>query len=144
MVRVIEEQKGWKGLEMRKYPRLPSHILVGYTLMSGEKKHRHGNAVAANISGGGMYLQISDLAPSDVRRIEKGAIRELELEFKLPFDNGQITALSEIRWSKPVRSGIIGVGVKFLNIGVKTRGRILRYVTSKFLEDGLEQKPNRL
>ncbi len=140
----MEEKKKWNGSERRKYPRLPSHILVGYTIVWRNKKHSHGNAIAADISGGGMYLQISDLAPSDLRRIEKGAIRELELEFKLPFDNGQITALSEIRWSKPVRSGIIGVGVKFLNIGVKKRGRILRYVTSKFLEDRLEQEPNRL
>ena len=136
----IEKQKGkrWKGSERRKYPRLPSYILVGYTLMSGEKKRRHGNAIAANISGGGMYLQISDLMPSDLRGIKKEAIGELKLEFKLPFDNEQIAALSEIRWLKLIKSGVVGLGVKFLNIDVKDSGKIIRYVTSKFLEDRLE------
>ncbi len=134
----IEEQKRGNGSERREYPRLPSHILVGYIPVSERKKYVHGNAIAANISGGGMYLQISDLAPSHLRRIEKGAIGELELEFKLPFNNEQIKTLSEIRWLKLVKSGVIGLGVKFLNMDVKDKGKLLRYVTSKFLEDKLE------
>ena len=140
----MEEKKKWNGPERRKYPRLSSRILVGYTPVSAKKKYRHGNAIAANISGGGMYLEISDLVLSDLRRIESGAVRELELEFKLPFDNEQITTLSEIRWLKTVRSGLIALGIKFVNMDVKDMGKILRYVTSKFLEDRLEQKPNRL
>ena len=86
-----------------------------------------------------MYLQISDLVRSDVRGMEAGAIRELELEFKLPFENESIASVSEIRWAKPVGPGVIWMGIRFLDIDMKDRGKILRYVVSKSIEDTLER-----
>lgn len=140
-----KEVKGQKReWERKEHLRIPSHILVGYTLILGRKKSRQGNAIAADISGGGMYLQISDLMPPDLERIEEGEIHELELEFKLPLDSEEIKVPSEIRWVKPVKSGVVSLGVQFLNMSMKDKGKILRYMTSKFIEEGLEQtnKPN--
>lgn len=111
-------------------------ILIGYTPVSGRKKYRRGNAVGTNI-GDGMYLQTSDLARSDLRRMENGTIRELKLEFKLPVDKEQVTTLSEISWLRPTKLGAVGMGVKFRNMSMRDKGKIARYAVSKFIEKGL-------
>lgn len=82
-----------------------------------------------------MYLEISDLAPCDLRAVEAGAVCELKVEFKLPFDNESISSVSEIKWSTQVRSSAIGLGMKFLDLGMRDRGKILRYAVGKSVDD---------
>ena len=129
----VEDEDKWNGSGQWEYPRLPTDILVNYTLGCRDKMHRRGDATAINIGAGGLYLWMSDLAPSDVDSINRRAIHELELEFNLSSDNEIITMLAEIRWRQPLPKGAILLGIKFLDMRMKDRAKVLRCVVSNFI-----------
>ncbi|MCK4261493.1 PilZ domain-containing protein [bacterium] len=132
----------WNGRERRKYRHLPTRVTVDYALrFAGDEKSiiTEGRGVAKNISGDGMFLEISALSPQDLYKL-KMRDDKLQITFTLPLSEDPIITLCELVWSKMVKPDINAIGIKFVSIKAVERAKILKYTINKLINDSLYEK----
>ena len=124
------------GAERRQHPRLPRRFTVHYSLTAKWKEVR-GKGTATDLGAGGMRLRLRDLSPFVMKGIQRKTIRRLELRFRLASEREPIEVFSEIRWAKLLDGDVLVLGVRFIDLNEEDTGKILRYVISMLVEDGL-------
>lgn len=86
-----------------------------------------------NISGGGMYIETTQLHPVG---------KKLELDLALPDSGKVIQTMVEVAWANPKVVGDLppGMGVRFINLSEPDRKLIQRLVAQK-VEEAIKKDP---
>lgn len=139
------------GIEQREYPRLEQEFPLRFEVVSADlsrplvKPPRKG--LVKNISGGGLYIVVSRLRRSTIKKLTEHHF-QLTIEFYLPDFQNRVKALGEVQWSKEksrwwqIWPKLWALGIRFTYIQPEDRDCIVKYVINKQIEDHLVKQPS--
>ena len=137
-------------VEKREYPRLKTEFPIKYEviplslprpLMKPDKE-----GLAVNISGGGLYVIISNMKRSIINKLIKHSLK-MSIELYLPDFHNRIKVLGDIQWAKTkskwwqIWDNEWHLGVKYSFIQNEDRDCIVKYVINKQIEDRIIESP---
>ena len=125
--------------ERRKYVRLQPKEAISVrfkvvTQTEGEKTASSHRAKTKDVSGGGMFLEISLLKPTLLEGVLRGT-HNLFLEIDVPTLSHPLKALAKVVWVEGKASDKYGVGVSFLSINEEDRDNLMEYIIKGCLQE---------
>jgi uncharacterized protein (TIGR02266 family) len=102
--------------ERRKHPRMPFHVKL--TAKTAELYLHH---PMINISSGGFYIEIDRSLEID---------QELDLQFSVPGQEEQVSAVGKVAWCMELEGGRFGTGIRFTDLPDSDLAKIQKYVQS--------------
>lgn len=94
-------------MERRKFIRIESDLLIWYQTIYEEGDFSFGKEPSANISAGGIQLEMEDIDAVGTKMVMK---------FRLPGLDREIQAKGKVVWAKRLSSGKHSVGIQFFEI----------------------------
>jgi len=118
--------------------RLPRPIGIKFKIVSTDSKvklFKRGRTYTRNISGSGMFLELSRVSEGVVERLLSGKNR-ITLELTIPGHRSKIRIIGKAVWTD--RKGVAGhrahgVGIRFVEITEKDRERLIYYMLDLIL-----------
>ena len=102
------------GEERRRFPRIPETFTVQYRV-SGELAATWAEAVTQNVSAGGIRFRVPEpLGPGTT----------VALQVKLPGIAQALHVKGQVAWSRMQASGVVEVGVEFVNLSEREQRMI--------------------
>lgn len=102
------------GTERRRFPRIPESFTVQYRV-SGELAATWAEAVTQNVSAGGIRFRVPEpLGPGTT----------MTLQMRLSGTAQPLHVKGQVAWSRMQASGVVEVGVEFLNLSERDQRMI--------------------